>query len=319
MSLYIQYHNAEREGLQSLFSDDGRFAIYTRRPHVQKAQGTVFLIVGVGKPKKYFLWEAFEIKRVKAYGDGTFVADGPGWRLCPPQRLEGAAFDTFRNSCANFVGFRRIDDLPYSTTLKEFAERFHRPASAAMIPFLRELLGVLKKGTDDYETVLNQLRQQGGEPIADKKSRLSKPAPRKPVNEHQSTKSTVWLSSSTSDSQPTRNLRALSIRQPHAEAIMRGIKKIEFRSRPTKIRERVQIYASLGRYSAKDEAEMLEEYGIDEVSCDDLPRGVLIGTVEISNCTEDDGEFLWHLEKPKRATQLLKPTKQPQPVWFNPF
>ena len=31
-------------------------------------------------------------------------------------------------------------------------------------------------------------------------------------------------------------MRALSIRQPHAEAIMRGVKKIEYRNHPTKIR-----------------------------------------------------------------------------------
>ena len=32
---------------------------------------------------------------------------------------------------------------------------------------------------------------------------------------------------------------------------------------------------------------MLVEYEIDDVSCDDLPRGVLIGSVELHNC---DGE-----------------------------
>ncbi len=40
-------------------------------------------------------------------------------------------------------------------------------------------------------------------------------------------------------------MRALSIRQPYAELILRGIKRIEFRSRPTKIiGERFWIYAS---------------------------------------------------------------------------
>src|SRR5205809_702044 len=40
-------------------------------------------------------------------------------------------------------------------------------------------------------------------------------------------------------------MRALSIRQPHAERILRGTKTAEYRSRPTGIRERVYIYASL--------------------------------------------------------------------------
>ena len=42
-----------------------------------------------------------------------------------------------------------------------------------------------------------------------------------------------------------KNMRALSIRHPYAEQILRGKKKAEYRSRPTNIRERVYIYASL--------------------------------------------------------------------------
>lgn len=110
-------------------------------------------------------------------------------------------------------------------------------------------------------------------------------------------------------------MRALSIRQPHAEAIMRGVKTTEYRSSPTKIRGRIHIYASLGRYSADDEAEMMEEYGIDDVSCDDLPRGVVIGTVELYGC--DGGD--WHVRVPERAKRKRKPRNHPQPVWFRPF
>ncbi len=75
--------------------------------------------------------------------------------------------------------------------------------------------------------------------------------------------------------------RALSIRQPHAEAIFRGIKETEFRSVATKIRGRILIYAGLGRYSDEDESEMMDEYGITDVACDDLPRGVALGVVAV--------------------------------------
>jgi hypothetical protein len=112
---------------------------------------------------------------------------------------------------------------------------------------------------------------------------------------------------------PTR--RALSIRQPHAEAIMQGVKTTEYRSKATRIRGRIHIYASLGRYSVEEEAEMMEDYGIDAVSCDDLHRGVLIGTVDLYDC--DGGD--WYLRKPERAKRKLKPKNHPQPVWFNPF
>jgi hypothetical protein len=60
-------------------------------------------------------------------------------------------------------------------------------------------------------------------------------------------------------------MRALSIRQPHAEAIMRGVKPIEFRSHPTKIRERVYIHAALGRMSPEDESYWMNEYRIKDV------------------------------------------------------
>jgi len=86
-------------------------------------------------------------------------------------------------------------------------------------------------------------------------------------------------------------MRALSIHQPDAEAIMRGVKPIEFRSGPTNVRGRIHIYASLGRYPDDEEAEMLEMYGIDDVACDDLPRGVLIGTVELRDCSGVGGVF----------------------------
>ena len=110
-------------------------------------------------------------------------------------------------------------------------------------------------------------------------------------------------------------MRALSVRQPHAEAIMRGVKKDEYRSGPTKVRGRVYVYASQGRLSAADEAKWMGDYRIKDVSCDDLPRGVLVGTVELHDC--DGGD--WRLRKPERAKRLLKPKKRPQPVWFYPF
>jgi hypothetical protein len=95
-------------------------------------------------------------------------------------------------------------------------------------------------------------------------------------------------------------MRALSIRQPHAEAIMRGVKPIEYRSRPTKVRGRIYIYASLGRYKPDEEKTMLEGYGMDDVDPDDLPRGVIVGTVELHDC--DGGQ--WHVRNPVRAEKL---------------
>lgn len=60
---------------------------------------------------------------------------------------------------------------------------------------------------------------------------------------------------------------------------------------------------------------MLDEYGIADMHCDDLPRGVLIGTVELYDCDEGD----WNLREPQRLTDPVKPVVQPQPIWFYPF
>jgi hypothetical protein len=100
---------------------------------------------------------------------------------------------------------------------------------------------------------------------------------------------------------------------------MRGVKPIEYRTRPTKIRGRIYIYASLGRYDTTDEADIMADYGIEDVECNELPRGVLIVTVELHDCTEDFGDHEWHVRDPRRLSELVKPETHPQPVWFNPF
>jgi hypothetical protein len=104
-----------------------------------------------------------------------------------------------------------------------------------------------------------------------------------------------------------KNMRALSIRQPYAEQILRGNKKIVYRGRSTNIRERVYIYASLTPGDAEDWEAMKMQPG-------DLPRGVLVGTVEISDCTGRPGDYKWHLTKPDRLKRQMKPKKHPQPV-----
>jgi len=126
-------------------------------------------------------------------------------------------------------------------------------------------------------------------------------------------------------------MRALSVRQPWAELILIGHKTIEVRSRRTHLRERVFIYAGLNRIKPAEEARIAAQFGID---VDGLPRGVLVGSVEIVGClplalddsdaacfqiTETHGFYAWHLARPHRAEELVKPNNQPQPMFFNPY
>ena len=103
-------------------------------------------------------------------------------------------------------------------------------------------------------------------------------------------------------------LRALSIRQPWAELILRGKKTVEYRSQRTNIRGRVYIYASLAK----------PEPGDEEVE-GELPRGVIVGTVEITGCEGSGGEFEWLLANPERLPEPLAVQGQPQPGFFFPF
>lgn len=153
-------------------------------------------------------------------------------------------------------------------------------------------------------------------------------------------------------------MRALSIRQPWAELILRGVKTVEYRSRPTHIiGERFWIYASSGPFNklracgiaktgtsrqraAETELSPAELRGVTSdnlavdgppgwmwelaealiLSGDPLPRGVIVGSAVIETVTPGDaGGFQWHLAGVERAPDLRKPRRHPQPAWFRPF
>lgn len=109
-----------------------------------------------------------------------------------------------------------------------------------------------------------------------------------------------------------KRMPALSIRQPHAEQIRRGKKKIEYRNMPTNKRERVYMYAS----KTPAEQDAWDEIGLKP---GDLQTGVLVGTVEIVGCRKTRSGYEWDLAKPVRLKRPIKPKNHPQPAWFNPF
>jgi hypothetical protein len=131
-------------------------------------------------------------------------------------------------------------------------------------------------------------------------------------------------------------MRALSIRQPFAELILRGIKTIEYRSRPTRIiGERFHIYASKGRGMRAEgrigiKADnivvptqppppwMIELANALKLFPHELPTGVIVGSAVIEKVTQGDDFFEWHLKDIER-TRPRKPARHPQPVWFKPF
>jgi len=279
--IYLQYHNCEQQGsLPHDFSQEpARLQIYTRLAIAKKASGRVLLIAGLGQPRRYYLWSVFTMDHYQQTPDGLFQLEGPGWQLAPPQLLTGSDFTSFKASCANFIGFRQITELPFTKKLLHLAERYHPPGKPV------EILHCLR--TIQKLAVSPRIQQQLGAQI----STMEGP----PVN---------------SSDEPTI---ALSVRQPHVEAIFRGIKKIEYRRDATTRRGRILIYSA--KLFADDLPRWVKKYGFEKVNLDELPRGVVVGSVELYHCEGGD----WHLRHPVRAKVLRQPTGRPQPIWFTPF
>ena len=108
--------------------------------------------------------------------------------------------------------------------------------------------------------------------------------------------------------------RGISIQQPFVEQILNGKKNYEYRSRPTQIRGRVFLYASL----RPGEDSRWKGTGFKP---GELPTGLIVGSVEIVDCVyfKKDKIYGYKLAKPKSYKKHIKPKQQPQPCWFFPF
>jgi hypothetical protein len=123
-------------------------------------------------------------------------------------------------------------------------------------------------------------------------------------------------------------MRALSIRQPYAELILRGVKTIEYRSRPTRIiGERFYIYASKvwagvnghgieGLATLTPSPSPAPGNGRGE---SEFPTGLIVGSAIIAACTRNGSGYEWHLADVRRYARPRRPKRHPQPVWFTPF
>lgn len=108
--------------------------------------------------------------------------------------------------------------------------------------------------------------------------------------------------------------RAISIRQPYVELILRGVKQKEFRSLPTNIRGRVYLYASLRP------ADDRRAWRVVDRNVGTLPVGVIVGTLDIVDCRWDDrhSRYEYLLTDPRRIRPHRVPRNQPQPVFWRP-
>ncbi len=130
---------------------------------------------------------------------------------------------------------------------------------------------------------------------------------------------------------PNRELIALGIRQPWAELILRGIKTVEVRSLPTRVRGPIYLYTSQKLADIPAAVEAVRNHGLNPEA---LTLGRIVGTVEIVDsrpCTPADvrpscvpepllnGRNGWVLQNPQRLDDPLRPRFLPYGVWFYPF
>lgn len=93
--------------------------------------------------------------------------------------------------------------------------------------------------------------------------------------------------------------KAFTLYQPWAELIIQGRKKIELRDRKTKIKGLIAVR------SAKDV--LRRECDRHNIDCDKIPKGMIEGTVEITEIIEFAQE-LWEALR----NELLSPMPNPR-------
>lgn len=122
-------------------------------------------------------------------------------------------------------------------------------------------------------------------------------------------------------------MKAITVRQPWAWAIMNAGKDIENRNWKTHFRGKVALHAALGM--TRDEYENGCEY-IKRISpklripaYEDLARGAIIGTIEITDCVKDsesrwfEGDFGFVIARPKKLNKPI-PCKGALSFWNLP-
>lgn len=111
-------------------------------------------------------------------------------------------------------------------------------------------------------------------------------------------------------------MKAITIRQPWAWAIMNAGKDIENRSWKTNFRGRVAIHASASMTREEYEEGCKSIRGriqkIKIPAYEDMVRGAILGTVEIIDCVDDSdstwfgGEYGFVLSRPKKLPEPIR-------------
>ncbi len=121
----------------------------------------------------------------------------------------------------------------------------------------------------------------------------------------------------------SEKLRVLTIRQPWAELIIRGIKPVENRTWQTTYRGSLLIHAA-AKYDVDGALDAVQSgqisYGAAWI-CATAPRGAIIGQVDLADCVQDsssewaeEGCWHWLLENPQVFDEPI-PWRGRQGLW----
>jgi len=134
MTSWIQYHNcdllghypsgllldiADTEAINIPHKERGGIYTKKRKASYDSVGNEIFLIIGIGKPKKYYLWSKILVDKVTPKDDGYFIVEGNSIYSQHPIRIDTFIdFSDFRHFCGNFgIGFQNITKHLFSETL----------------------------------------------------------------------------------------------------------------------------------------------------------------------------------------------------------
>jgi len=123
----------------------------------------------------------------------------------------------------------------------------------------------------------------------------------------------------------------VGIRQPWVELILQGQKALEIRSRNTRVRGQIYLYASRRPESSAAGRHVFSSRDLDASA---LPYGVLVGSAELVGSRPTRpvdavraclpahlliGQYAWELRNIHRFATPVPVIHQPYGVWFYPF
>ncbi len=126
---FIAYHNTEERGysISKVKAEaEGGFRWYTNKPAESALGGRVWMIVGEGAPRRFYLAGWFTVEDVAKIGSGNFAWELSGkagrW-LEPPKRLDFEAwFKALKKRAGNFAfGLQKLNDEAILENLKHFS------------------------------------------------------------------------------------------------------------------------------------------------------------------------------------------------------